>query len=358
MNSEGKKEFLAQLSNGSESSGTSTTHSLEELSSPEFFSHQCREIDAMASRVIDENSIRQAISSAVDRGPFCVTIADPRYADVPLIAVSDAFEQITGFCRSEALGKNCRFLNEGCVLDRLQLIRLRSACETGASFSGVLTNRRKSGELFLNLLDVRGLTVARNPHTGEELWFLVGIQADVTSAHLPKVQEEQLARVQLVANAIRARLTAELSALAVAGALASSFAVCSAAPACGAAAATAAPAPPNAWCLLPQPLWRCGGALPDALAEDPEDCAAAGRRAAGSAPQVTYSSSCMAKEQQHGLLGDAAAKACVSLTTSRQLAQTCGGGAISSQMVQLSVCAAVLSLTGALVMQTFPLRCP
>ena len=35
---------------------------------------------------------------------------------------------------------------------------------SGASFTGVLPNRRKSGELFLNLLDLRG------PAEGDRLW--------------------------------------------------------------------------------------------------------------------------------------------------------------------------------------------
>lgn len=257
MNRAGKTvDFFAQVTGGSDLSGISTAHSLEELSSPEFFGHQCAEIDAMASRVVDESRILDAINSAVAECQFCVSIADPRLSDFPLIAVSEKFQAITGFHRTEVIGKNCRFMNEGCWMDTGDLMSLRSACSTGASFTAILTNRRKSGELFFNLLDLRGLTVARNPQTGEELWFLVGIQCDVTSVHFPEVQEDQLTRIHMVANDIRAKLTDELSAMAVAGALKTShFGV---AP----SASALRKDPPNAWCLLPVPIWRCVAEAP------------------------------------------------------------------------------------------------
>lgn len=44
------------------------------------------------------------------------------------------------------------------------LVHLREASVSGAPFTAILPNRKRSGELFLNLLDVRGLTVART-HT-------------------------------------------------------------------------------------------------------------------------------------------------------------------------------------------------
>merc|ERR1740121_2557973 len=220
------KDFFVQVTGESLSSGASTAHTLEELSSREFFSHHCSEIDTLASRVIDEESIRNAISSAVADSQFCASIADPRQPDVPLIAVSGMFERITGYGRDEVLGKNCRFLNKNCNPDLDDLMRLRSACETGSSFTGVLTNQRKSGELFLNLLDLRGLNVARNPRTGEDLWFLIGIQADITEVDVPSTREDQFHQMHIVANSIRARLTDQLSALAVAGALANNFGIC------------------------------------------------------------------------------------------------------------------------------------
>jgi len=247
------KDFFVQVTGDSDLSGASTTHTLEELSSREFFSNHCSEIDTLASRIIDEESIRNAIGSAVADSQFCASVADPRQPDVPLIAVSSKFETITGYGRDEVLGKNCRFLNKNCNPDFEDLIRLRSACESGSSFTGVLINQKKSGELFLNLLDLRGLNVARNPRTGEDLWFLIGIQADITEVDVPTSREDQLAEMHMVANSIRNRLTDQLSALAVAGALANNnFGICT-------DPQTPVAGQLGAWCLLPIPVWRSSG---------------------------------------------------------------------------------------------------
>jgi len=246
VNGEEDNGFLKQITSSSDDSTASTTHSLEELSSPEFFKHQCAEIDAMASRVVESDSVKRAIQAVLDDVKFCVTIADPLADDCPLIAVSDEFEHITGFQREEVLGKNCRFLNNGCQLDPVDLVRLRSCIKTGACFTSVLTNRRKSGELFLNLLDLRGLTVARNPATEKELWFLVGIQADVSDV-ASDLMEANLEEVHALASHVRNKLAAELSAMAVAGALRSDISI-----------VDHSNPVPDAWCLLPNSRWREG----------------------------------------------------------------------------------------------------
>jgi len=257
-----KLGFCSQITEGSDVSGVSTTHSLEELSMPSFYARHAIDIDVMASRVVGETSIKEAIRAAVEQGTswaeavedgnFCVSIADPNADDIPLIAVSKKFETITGYFASEVLGKNCRFLNAGCSCDPVNLANLRAACASGDPFTAILENRRKSGELFLNLLDLRGLTVARSPSTGEDLWFLVGIQVDVTHADMLDVHAN-LADIHAIISGIQAGLVEELRTLAVAGALRSSLEV-SESQLCEASGNST-----NVWCLLPTPAWRLGG---------------------------------------------------------------------------------------------------
>ncbi|CAE8738756.1 unnamed protein product [Polarella glacialis] len=224
------------------------------------FVQQCTEIDALTTKV-------EGPANTV----FCVSIADPRTPDNALIAVSNQFLAMTGYGQTEVLGKSSRFLSDGCAMDPEDQSRLRLACETGAPFTGVLTNRRKTGELFVKLLDMRGLTVARNPVTGQELWFLVGIQVDVTdSIEQPdddvteaKISTSCLDHMQQAASSIRAKLADQLCALSLSAASrSSSFEGVTkeeGSPRSDGVSSTASSrksSDPEAWCLLPAPIWR------------------------------------------------------------------------------------------------------
>jgi len=206
--------FTQQVSN--KSLGSKSGKSSEDPVVSDMLERQCSEIDAMASQALQENAVHAAMGAAVASCKFCVSIADPRREDYPLIAVSDGFEDLTGYMRSELLGRNCRILNENCMLSEPNMVGLREACKTGAPFTKVILNRKKSGALFLNLLDLRGLTVARNIRTGDTLWFLVGIQADVTHMAEEDIPRDHMASLHILADSIRCKLADELSVMVVA----------------------------------------------------------------------------------------------------------------------------------------------
>jgi len=213
---------------------------------------QCTGHDPDLPSVVNEVAVLKSIKAAVTDCTFMVTIADPRGPDCPLIAVSEEFVNMTGFQRSEILGVNCRFLNQGCDMDPSDLARLRISSATGAPYTAVIPNRKKSGELFLNLLDLRGLSIARNPQTGEDLWFLIGIQADVTDLAEDDFPEDHLSDLELVSDTIREKLAKELSRMVV-----------------GAMASTATDSTKSeAWQLLSQPHWRDGPLLRRQSVED------------------------------------------------------------------------------------------
>jgi len=102
-----------------------------------------------------------------------LSVANPAYFDCPLIGCSTGFEKMTGYSKSEIHGMNCRFLNQGLTLDMSARLRLREAATYGHEFIGVLTNVRKTGESFLNLLHMCSLTVGGHV-------YIIGVQADVT----------------------------------------------------------------------------------------------------------------------------------------------------------------------------------
>lgn len=172
---------------------------------------------AAAVKNLDVDDVGAEVHKGLSNCIFAVTIADPRGEDCPLIAVSHEFETMTGYARSEVVGVNCRFLNEGCEMNQAELYALRIASTTGVTFSAVIPNRKKSGEIFMNLLDLRGLTVAVNSEADDDLWFLVGIQADVT--HLLNEKDEidpvQLEALQQVAAELRDNLSVEIMQLAI-----------------------------------------------------------------------------------------------------------------------------------------------
>lgn len=111
---------------------------------------------------------------------FAVSVADPAAPDVPLLAVSPEFERMTGYSAKEAIGANCHFLSQGCECDWETRCKLHRATQMGESIQATLLNRRKDGTEFLNHLNMRGVCFAKDLETGEDLWYLVGIQTDIS----------------------------------------------------------------------------------------------------------------------------------------------------------------------------------
>jgi PAS domain S-box-containing protein len=140
-------EYLGSLESQSEQNGADEHTCL--------FSRQLTQIDNMINETASESVIHSAVRDAVVDLDFCVSIVDPRSETEELIAVSGGFEKMTGYSSEEVVGKNCRFLNDGCELQPWQRRGLRVASKTGALFSAVIINRKKSGEFFKNFINVR-----------------------------------------------------------------------------------------------------------------------------------------------------------------------------------------------------------
>jgi len=112
----------------------------------------------------------------------------------------------------------------------------------------------------MNLLDLRGLSVACNPDTGEDLWFLIGIQAEVTGLVDDERPNDHISDLQMVADRIREKLTRELSAMAVAGAFVFSSGRQTSLP-------SGAPGHSSSkeWRLLAEQTWKSGPEHPSAF---------------------------------------------------------------------------------------------
>jgi len=159
-------------------------------------------------------NIQCAVVRSVQACNFSISVADPWLPDVPLIAVSDGFCELTGYDRERILGQSCRFLNDGCDLRQADRAALRVAATTGRHFCAILPNVKADGSPFLNLLDLRGLVVGKT-RAGAERFFIVGVQADLSECGSLDPPLEHKLQMQHIANVIREELTSSLQELAI-----------------------------------------------------------------------------------------------------------------------------------------------
>lgn len=118
-----------------------------------------------------------------------ITVADASVPDLPLVYVNDGFAEITGYGGSEAIGRNCRFL-QGERTDQATVDRIRRALEAEEPVSVEILNYRKSGEPFWNDLDIMPVT----DDAGTVTHFL-GFQEDVTEQRRRKADLERYEQV-------------------------------------------------------------------------------------------------------------------------------------------------------------------
>ncbi|MGX9357031.1 PAS domain-containing protein [Roseobacteraceae bacterium S113] len=104
---------------------------------------------------------------------LAMVITNPAIEDNPIVYVNDAFERTTGFARTAAIGRNCRFL-QGEDTDKQTVDALRGAIEAGNDITVDITNYRANGEKFLNRLIISAIPDSK----GNPLYFL-GIQREL-----------------------------------------------------------------------------------------------------------------------------------------------------------------------------------
>ncbi|WP_027331091.1 GGDEF domain-containing protein [Marinimicrobium agarilyticum] len=123
-------------------------------------------------------------------------ITEASAAGQPIQFVNPAFEELTGYSANEAIGRDCRFLQDT-DCDQTGLVTIRNAIAGGSEAKVMLRNYRKDGTLFINELSIA-------PVYGETgvLTHFIGIQNDVTLREsalkeLRRAREELEERVQI-----------------------------------------------------------------------------------------------------------------------------------------------------------------
>lgn len=103
-----------------------------------------------------------------------VVICDLRQSEVPIIYANPAFERITGYSRSDILGRNCRFL-QGPDTSPSAVEQMADAIDRRAETSLVLKNYRKDGTAFWN-----DLYISPVPDEHGEVTHYIGILNDIS----------------------------------------------------------------------------------------------------------------------------------------------------------------------------------
>lgn len=111
-------------------------------------------------------------------------ICAPSLPDNPVIYANPMFEAVTGYPRSETLGRNCRFL-QGQETDPLVVQKISAAVQEGRPFRGVFLNYGRDGTSFWNELDIAPIRSASGALT-----HFVGVQSDISE----RVQAQQALR--------------------------------------------------------------------------------------------------------------------------------------------------------------------
>ena len=120
--------------------------------------------------ISEQRLSRAALESAHES----IVIVDAVSPDMPLIYVNRGFERMTGYWRSQVIGRNCRFL-QGDAPEQEGLDTLRAALREQRECQVVLLNRRANGEAFFVEISVAPVRDCHGLVT-----HFVGIQKDIT----------------------------------------------------------------------------------------------------------------------------------------------------------------------------------
>ncbi len=120
------------------------------------------------------NAVPDGVASqALARAPYALVLTNPQLDDNPIVYVNAAFEEITGYSREMAIGRNCRFL-QGDDTDQPGIRQLRDAVAERKQAHVVLRNYRADGEQFINRLLIAPLNKEE-----DDVPYFMGIQTVV-----------------------------------------------------------------------------------------------------------------------------------------------------------------------------------
>nr|AML76363.1 putative LOV domain-containing protein [Ishige okamurae] len=132
-----------------------------------------------ATALLDQSGFLLVKALQSSQPSFCVT--DPQLPDNPIVYASDNFIELTGYARTQVLGRNCRFL-QGPDTDPDAVAKIRKGIEEGIDTSVYLRQYKADGTVFWNHVFVAAL---RN--SDRKIINYVGIQHPLDKEPSPEV---------------------------------------------------------------------------------------------------------------------------------------------------------------------------
>jgi PAS domain S-box-containing protein len=127
-------------------------------------------------KILGSENWLAALLAAVEGLPvsFCLATARKDRRGFPLMYVNKYFERMTGFSRSDVLGKNCRFL-QCAETERTEIQYLAESLKIGRPATVILKNRTLKGKPFTNLVSLKPIYDDKDKYC-----YVIAIQIDVT----------------------------------------------------------------------------------------------------------------------------------------------------------------------------------
>ena len=135
--------------------------------------------------------------SVAETYPACIVISDMQMPGNPMLFVNQEFCKITGYAKTEVQGRNCRFL-QGPKTEPQSVAVIQDTLRRGVDCHVKISNYRKSGELFENLLTMRPVHDSNGVYR-----FCIGVQFEVTRDMSLK---KRLAQLQKMVSLLPATL--------------------------------------------------------------------------------------------------------------------------------------------------------
>jgi PAS domain S-box-containing protein len=105
--------------------------------------------------------------------PACIVISDMTIPGAPMVFVNQEFCRTTGYAKEEAVGRNCRFL-QGPDTEPEAIQVIRNTLSKGQDCHVKLTNYRKNGDKFQNLLSMKPVFDADGIYR-----YVIGVQFEI-----------------------------------------------------------------------------------------------------------------------------------------------------------------------------------